>query len=109
MSILTPQTTFNPHLKSNLNPLSSHTSNGFDDMNCVIEPTEELGGIYVGNIKAARDPEFLRRNKIRAVLTVASRTGIVYPENLIHFHKIIEAEDVPQFELGQFWDQSLSS
>lgn len=80
---------------------------GLDDMNCVLEPTEELGGIYVGNIKVARDPEFLRRNKIRAVLTVASRTGIVYPEALIQFHQVIEAEDVPAQDLLQFWEQSL--
>lgn len=102
MSIQPQTNRLNPH--SATMPMYHH---GFDDMNCIIEPTEELGGIYLGNIKAARDPEFLRRNKIRAVLTVASRTGIVYPETMIQFHKVIEAEDIPSFELMPYWDSSL--
>lgn len=42
-----------------------------------------MGGIYLGNIDAAADYTNLRKNNIKAVLTVAARTGIKYNEDII--------------------------
>ena len=45
-------------------------------MSCVEDATDSLGSIYIGSLDSANDLELLRKNGIRAVLTVASGTGI---------------------------------
>ena len=46
-------------------------------MHCVFEsPDITRGSIFLGNIEAAANYEALRKNNIRAVLTVAGGTGI---------------------------------
>jgi hypothetical protein len=49
-----------------------------DKMNCVEDPIGDTGAIYVGSLDGANDKELLKRNGIRAVLTVASNTGSIY-------------------------------
>ena len=78
----------------------------FDAINCIIEPTEELGGIYLGNLESACDLNILKKMKIRAVLTVAVETGQTYPEEVVHFHEVIPAEDMPYFDLTPYYEQS---
>ena len=45
-------------------------------ISCIIDPGKGVGGLYLGNIDTATNLEVLRKNKIKAVLTVAARTGI---------------------------------
>jgi len=52
----------------------------FDKINCIIEPTVEQGGLYLGNLDAASDLKLLKKYKIGAVLTVAAGSGLNYPE-----------------------------
>ena len=52
-----------------------------EPMNCIIEATPELGAIWLGNIEAAQDTELLKKHQIKAVLTVAARTGLSYLKN----------------------------
>jgi len=47
-------------------------------MDCIIPPTEELGGLYLGGIDAAMNIELLKKHKIRAVLTTSVETPIHY-------------------------------
>ena len=50
-------------------------------MNLIIEPTDsnkEKGGIWIGNITAAGSIDLIRKNKIRAILTVASGTNLKF-------------------------------
>jgi hypothetical protein len=47
-------------------------------MNLVLDATEDLGGVFLGNIEAAKDVRRLRENNIRAVLTVAARSGVKF-------------------------------
>jgi hypothetical protein len=49
-----------------------------DKMNCVEDSINNTGAIYVGSLDAANDKELLKKNDIRAVLTVASNTGSIY-------------------------------
>jgi hypothetical protein len=47
-----------------------------EKMNCVEDPdNNNAGGIYVGSLDSANDTELLKKNGIKAVLTVASGTG----------------------------------
>ncbi len=66
-----------------------------DPLHCIIEETPELGAVYLGNIDAASSYEILRQHKIKAVLTVAARTGLKYNENMIAFHEVIVSDDHP--------------
>lgn len=39
-------------------------------LNCVVEPVNGRGGIYIGNVEAATNQELLDSLKIRAVLSI---------------------------------------
>lgn len=41
-----------------------------DDLNCIVEPQRNLGGIYLGNIESASDTRILNKHRIGAILTV---------------------------------------
>ena len=61
----------------------------FENINLVIEGNNKLGNVYVGNIKAAKDIETLKKYNIHSVLTIASYTGIVYHPSIVPYHKVI--------------------
>ncbi|EGR34260.1 hypothetical protein IMG5_018850 [Ichthyophthirius multifiliis] len=47
-------------------------------MNLIIEPSPEEGGaIYIGNLEAASNVEYLKSHNIGAVLTVAGGVGVL--------------------------------
>ena len=76
-------------------------------MDCIIPPTEDCGGLYLGNLEGAKNHDLLKKTQIRAVLTVANGTGLRYPEEVVNFHEIIPADDVETFDLSQFFEQSI--
>lgn len=41
-----------------------------NSLNCIVEPINGRGGVYLGNIEAAKNSELLDSLKIRAVLSV---------------------------------------
>ena len=51
-----------------------------EPINCILPPTEEIGGLYLGNLEAAKSIDILKQYKIRAVLTVSVETGVKYAE-----------------------------
>lgn len=93
--------------KFNALPVSSFASSfmSFDAMNVIIEPTDELGGLYLGNYEAASDVSLLRRNKISAVLTVAAGTGLHYNSESISNHELIPAMDVDYYDMTKHFDR----
>ena len=70
-------------------------------MDCIIPPSENYGGLYLGNLEGAKNHDQLKRHKIKAVLTVAKGTGLRYSEDVVSFHEIIEADDVETFDLSK--------
>ncbi len=46
----------------------------------IIEPEEDKGGLFLGNVAAAKNFKKLNELKIGAVLTVACGARIKYPE-----------------------------
>ena len=62
-------------------------------MNLIIERNDEGGAIYLGNLEAASNVEYLKRHNIGAVLTVAGGTGLRYHSKDIQMHDIIHADD----------------
>lgn len=82
-----------------------------EPMNCIIEPRcyGGGGGIYLGNIEAAKDIEGLRKNGIGAVLTVAARAKIVYPVGSpVRSHVTIDADDVVTFNLLRYFHEIIA-
>lgn len=84
---------------------SPFSSLSFDNMNCIIEPTDELGGIYLGNYDAASDINLLRKHKISAVLTVAAGTGLRYHPDAVASHDVIPAMDVDYYDMTKHFDR----
>jgi hypothetical protein len=62
-------------------------------MNLIIDRSDEGGAIYLGNLEAASNVEYLKRHNIGAVLTVAAGTGLRYSNRDIGLHEIIHADD----------------
>lgn len=76
-------------------------------IDCIIEPTESYGGLYLGNLDGAKNHDLLKKMQIRAVLTVAKGTGLRYPEEVVNFHEVIPADDVETFDLSRYFDHSI--
>jgi len=77
-----------------------------DAISCILPPTDDLGGLYLGNIDSASSMEILRTNKIKAVLTVAARTGLNYSSDQIANHEIISIDDAPYEDLKKYWNKT---
>lgn len=71
----------------------------FEPMSCIIQPSEDFGGIYLGSIHAAQDVNLLVASGVRGVLTVAAGTGLKYDPEVIPYHQEILADDVETFDL----------
>eukprot|EP01016_Furgasonia_blochmanni_P007181 TRINITY_DN12875_c0_g1_i7.p1 TRINITY_DN12875_c0_g1~~TRINITY_DN12875_c0_g1_i7.p1 ORF type:complete len:237 (+),score=28.06 TRINITY_DN12875_c0_g1_i7:61-711(+) len=78
----------------------------FDNLNCVIEPTYRQGGLYLGNLAAAQDLNTLRAYNIKAVLTVAYGADLAYDRESIHFHEVIEADDIETYNLSVYFEKA---
>ena len=74
---------------------------------CIIEPIDGKGGLYLGDIGFAEDINNLRKLNIKAVLTVASKTYLSYEPFDIPDHKIIPAEDSEEFDLSIFFKEAI--
>lgn len=75
----------------------------YEHCNIIIEPTESLGGICVGNLKASQDPAFLKAFNIDVVLDVAG-VAYQYPDQMIRHCKVVVADDHVEFDLSVFFD-----
>ncbi|KAL4481426.1 hypothetical protein ABPG72_010579 [Tetrahymena utriculariae] len=87
---------------------TSASSRYFQDMNLVFECSEEGGAIYLGNLEAASNVEYLKRHNIGAVLTVAGGTGLRYNIHDIPMHEIINADDALYQDLSQYFSRMIN-
>ena len=78
-----------------------------EPISCIIEPTDELGGLYLGSLEGAKNMEILKQYKIRAVLTAAEATGLKYNEETIKFHEVFMAKDTEAFDMSQFFEKGI--
>ncbi|KAM3139757.1 hypothetical protein pb186bvf_008215 [Paramecium bursaria] len=77
-----------------------------EPITCIIEPTDEEGGLYLGNYEGANNLDLIRKLKIRAVLTASQETAIKYQEEMVHFHEIIQAHDKEDYDIVQHFEQA---
>ena len=77
----------------NINPIS-----------CIQEETENFGGLYLGNIEAAKNVDLLEKYNIKAVLTLSS-IGIVFKKESVNFHKIINISDSEESDLSTHFEE----
>lgn len=89
-----------------VSPSSVRAYLAMDPVNEIIPPSEELGGIYLGNIDSASQLEIIRQNNIKAVLTVAARTGLSYTPDQVAYHDIIAIDDSPYEDLKKHWQRT---
>lgn len=77
-------------------------------MNLIIEQCEDGGAIYLGNLEAASNLEYLKRHNIGAVLTVAGGTGLRYNVYDMPMHEIINADDALYQDLSQYFNRMIN-
>ena len=80
----------------------------FDPVNCIIEPSVNEGGLYLGGIEIASDVSALKALNIRAVLTIASNANVNYTDGSVKYHEVIEVEDVPQVDLYSIFEKAIA-
>ncbi len=82
------------------NKFGQYGQDPIEKISCILEPTNKIGGLYLGNIAAASSKELITKYEIKGVLTVASGTSIKYPKEYVTNHLVIDAEDHPSFNIG---------
>lgn len=75
-------------------------------MDCILPPSEDLGGLYLGGLDAALSVELLKKHKIRAVLTTSVETPIQYAEEIIHFHESLPAHDKNEYDIINHFEKA---
>ena len=83
----------NTYLTHNYSRFLLQRNQHSDNMNQVIDESEEGGAIFIGNLEAASNVEYLKSNKIGAVLTVAGGTNLNYNYFDIPLHEVISVDD----------------
>lgn len=71
--------------------------------NVVLEPTQSLGGLCIGNWRGSQDPKCLKTFKIAVVLDVAG-IAYKYPDNMIRHCKVVKAIDEVEYDLSAHFD-----
>lgn len=77
----------------------------WDPMNLILEPSESLGGLYLGNYEAASDIALLKKHNIKAVLTVAADLRLNYPSAEGITHEVISALDMVSYDLSKHFNR----
>lgn len=52
-----------------------YSSAKLENINCIVEPTMESGGLYLGDIISTKKEELLKKHNIRAVLSCGVEAG----------------------------------
>ena len=64
-------------------------------MHVIIEPTENKGGLYLGNIEAAEEVDELLKHNIGAVLTIAQGANYTqYPKEFVEFNLYLSIKKI---------------
>jgi hypothetical protein len=58
----------NPNLPTYMSPIP------LNYINCVLEPTAQTGGLFLGDVVSVRKPEVLLKNNIKAVLSCGNES-----------------------------------
>ncbi|KAM3136052.1 hypothetical protein pb186bvf_011857 [Paramecium bursaria] len=89
-------------------PTKKHreSSRKMDDITCILDSTENLGGLYLGNIESANDQTLLNRHGIRAIITVCPQQISQSVRMKLIFHHTCSAEDVDHYNIAKFFDET---
>lgn len=79
-----------------------------EPMNCILPPSKELGGLYLGGLDAASNVELLRKYNIRAVLTTSIETPLKYSPEIVDFHECMEAHDKDFYDITTNFEQAIN-
>lgn len=88
------------------NPISTATRK-ITHIDCILEPKDGVGGLYLGSLRGAQDVITLLDLKINSVLTVAAGTRLRYDVDLMANHTIIPAEDDEEYDLAKDFEEAI--
>ena len=77
------------------------------DMHCIIEPKDGVGGLYLGNMSAARKIHTFTTCKINSILTVSAETWLEYDSKSDLKHYRIKALDTIGFNISKHFDEGI--
>ena len=80
----------------------------YNSVDKIEESTPEGGALFLGNYEAARNIDFLQKNKIVFVLSAVPAFIAVVPhfKTLNITQKIVDSEDSPTFDMGPFLEEA---
>lgn len=78
-----------------------------EDIQCIVDPVNARGGIFISNVEAASNLLTLKKYSIKAVLTAAFNLNIAHPKNDVPYYKKVPGEDHERFDLSKYFDESV--
>ena len=76
-------------------------------MQCIIDPDDKLGGLYLGNSDGAEDLCSFLTLKIKSVICCAAGFDLHYPKEYIENHYKISAEDSEDYDIKQHFEKAI--
>lgn len=89
-----------------------------ENINCVVEATNDRGAIFLGDVISIKKEDLLRDNNIRAVLScsIEAGTSISYeaynpydtPNHAVEAIKAIPAEDLYTYDISKHFEEAIA-
>jgi len=78
-----------------------------EKMHCILEANEKLGGLYLGGVAGAENPDFYKKYGITCVLECAAGLSVQYPKEFLEKHLLIPVHDYPDFEIKRHFEKAI--
>ena len=75
-----------------------------NNISTIYPANQTIGGLFLGNLVAAKQVRTLKNKEINCVITVAAQTGLVYSSKDNINHHVYNIDDTPSFNFLPYFD-----
>ena len=79
-----------------------------EDIECVLDPVDSRGGIFISNVEAASNLLTLRRHNIKAILTAAFNINLTHQKSDIPLYLHVPGQDHEKFDLSCYFEEAVA-
>lgn len=77
-----------------------------EPINCVLEPTYQEGGLFIGDLESVSNHFHLQNNQIGAIITVSRElSNLSFPPNIKHL--VLPSDDNNMYDLSKFFAEAI--
>lgn len=78
-----------------------------EDIECIVDPVNAKGGIFISNVEAASNHLTLKKHNIKAILTAAFNINLSHSKTDVPLYKKVPGQDHEKFDLSVYFDESV--